>query len=97
METKDLTVKQTKEVALKKYILLSNRWKNRRRMAYISLFSILIVTYVLLYDLPIEKISKLENVITWFYITMGSIIGAYVGFSTLDDKWQKNINETEDL
>lgn len=91
MNTEDLSIKQTKELALKRYILLSNRWKNRRRMAYIALFSILIVTYVSIYEIPLEKISELKDVITWFYITMGSIIGAYVGFSTLDDRWQKNI------
>ena len=66
-----------------------SRWKNRRRMAYISLVSILIVVGLSLFVVPIERLQVLEEVITWFFFIMGSIIGAYVGFSTFDDKWNK--------
>jgi polyferredoxin len=97
METIKLTLKEAKELAKKQYILLTNRWKNRRRMAYIALFSIIVVTFLLLYHISPEKIKVLENIITWFYITMGSIIGAYVGFSTLDHRWQKLDKNKDDL
>lgn len=89
METKNITIEQAKEEAKKSYILLSNRWKHRRRMAYIALFSILIVTYVCLFRVDKDRLNDLEVIVTWFYVTMGSIIGAYVGFATLDDKWRK--------
>lgn len=89
METTHLTLAEAKEQAKKTYVLLSNRWKHRRRMAYIALFSILAATYVCLFRIPTEKLKALEVIITWFYVTMGSIIGAYVGFATLDDKWRK--------
>jgi hypothetical protein len=65
------------------------RWKNRRRMAYISLYSILIVTYLILFIVPMDRLNQLDEIITWFYLVMGSVVGAYVGFSTLDDKWKK--------
>lgn len=65
------------------------RWKHRRRMAYISLVSILIMTYLILFIVPLNRLDKLDELITWFYIVMGSIIGAYVGFATFDDKWRK--------
>lgn len=58
-------------------------------MAYISLVSILIMTYLILFIVPLDRLDKLDELITWFYIVMGSIIGAYVGFATFDDKWQK--------
>lgn len=96
METTQLTIKEAKEQAKKSYILLSNRWKHRRRMAYIALFSILVVTYLCLFKIDSEKIKSLEVIITWFYVTMGSIIGAYVGFATLDDKWRKGSSKEDE-
>lgn len=96
METTPLTIKEAKEQAKKSYILLSNRWKHRRRMAYIALFSILVVTYLCLFKIDSEKIKSLEVIITWFYVTMGSIIGAYVGFATLDDKWRKSSGKEDE-
>jgi len=62
------------------------RWRNRRRMAWISLMAILVVTYLMLYQIGIERIKVLKEVITWFYTVMGSIIGAYVGFATWASK-----------
>lgn len=78
--------KQTKDEELQLDI---RRWKNRRRMAYISLVSILVVTYLALFIIPIDRLAALDEVITWFYLVMGSVVGAYVGFATLDDKWKK--------
>jgi hypothetical protein len=60
----------------------SLRFKNRRRFAYIAMFSILIVTALLLYHIPLEKIKALETIITWFYMTMGSVVGFYMGAAT---------------
>jgi len=65
------------------------RWKNRRRMAYISLLAILTVIGLALFIVPIERLKVLEEIITWFFFIMGSIIGSYVGFATLDEKWNK--------
>lgn len=95
METTHLSLKEAKEYAKKVSVLASNRWKHRRRMAYISLASMLIVTYILLFKIPPEKLAPLTEVINWFYITMGSIVGAYMGFATLDDKWKDSKKSDE--
>lgn len=63
----------------------TDRWKNRRRMAWTALVAILCVTYLALFKVPLERLAVLKEVITWFYFVMGSIVGAYVGFATLDD------------
>lgn len=65
-------------------------------MAYIAIAAILVVTYWCLFDIPEKKLKVLEEIISWFYITMGSIVGAYVGFATLDDKWSKVKADKED-
>lgn len=90
-----MSVQEARELALKKSILIANRWKHRRRMAYMAILSVMAVTYFLMFNIPHEKIKVLENIITWFYITMGSIIGAYLGFATLDDKWKKGSSEED--
>lgn len=60
-----------------------SRWKHRRRMAYMALFSIFSVTvYVLGPWLSDHRIEVLADIIDWFYFTMGSVIGAYMGLAT---------------
>ena len=65
-------------------------WRHRRRMAYISLFSILIVTYWCLFTIPIVRIKVLSEIINWFYIIMGTIVSGYIGCATLDSKWKND-------
>jgi hypothetical protein len=66
------------------------RWKHRRRMAYASLVSIIAVTAVLLGPwVPVERVEKLSDLISWFYFSLASIVGAYMGFATWSAKLSK--------
>jgi hypothetical protein len=60
------------------------RWKNRRRMAWTSLISIIVMTFFILFTdaISVEKLKVLGEVITWFYFCMSSIIGFYMGATT---------------
>lgn len=61
----------------------SQLWRNRRRMAYISLFSMIVVTlYIISPWIDESRLKLLEMVITWFYTVMASIIASYMGFTT---------------
>lgn len=62
------------------------RWKNRRKMAWIALISILIVTILAFFVVQESRLKLLGDVINMFYLSMASIVGAYVGFATLDKK-----------
>lgn len=71
----------------KEITLLEIRWKHRRQMAYIALYAIIaVMVFILAPSLPIEKITALSDIIIWFFITCASVIGAYVGFSSLASK-----------
>ena len=61
-----------------------NRWKNRRRMAWTSLISMTLVTYLILFTnlCPPDRLTILSEVITWYYFASASVIGAYMGFTT---------------
>jgi len=60
-----------------------NKWRGRRKMGWVSLISILVVTLLLLFA-PIseERLKILSEPLTWFYFAMASVIGAYMGFTT---------------
>lgn len=71
------------ESLIKSRIRITNyQWRNRRRMAWTAFVSILIVTFLCFFVVDIDRLSKLETVVTWFYMAMASIVGAYMGFST---------------
>ena len=63
------------------------RWKNRRRMAWTSLIAMIVVVLMLLFGpIPDSRLKLLMEPITWFFFSMASIIGAYMGFTTWASK-----------
>lgn len=60
------------------------KWQNRRRMAWLSLISMVVMTcFILFTNLASEsRLVILNEVITWYYLTCASIVGAYMGFTT---------------
>ena len=76
---KDVEEKELHDIDMEK-----KRWTNRRRMAWTSLISMLIVTGVVLFTniVSLERVNVLSDVITWFYFSCASIIGMYMGATT---------------
>jgi len=66
------------------YDLTKRRWQNRRRMAWVSLLSMIIVTYMILFTnlVSVERLGVLSEVITWYYFCSASVIGMYMGATT---------------
>jgi hypothetical protein len=62
----------------------ADRWKNRRKMAWAALVAGLAYPLLLLYT----ESDQLGAVAGPFYIFVGAVVGAYIGFATVDDKWQ---------
>ena len=54
---------------------------NRRRQAWITLWSMIVVTLLLMFAVPESKIKIITDILPFFYITMASVVGAYHGFS----------------
>ena len=62
-----------------------DRWRNRRRMAWVALFALIgFGVACLILKIAETQLSLLINIV-WI---CGSVVGAYVGFATFDDKWQ---------
>lgn len=68
----------------------ADRWKNRRLMAWTSLISMLVVTVLMMFVVPKDRLAALDNPTTWFYVSMASIVGAYTGFATISDWKDRN-------
>jgi branched-subunit amino acid transport protein len=68
--------------------LNKKRWQNRRRMAWLSLISMTIITYLILFTnlVPNEKMKILGDVITWYYFCSVSVVGAYMGVTAWTTK-----------
>jgi len=81
--SKLLTAKQEME-------LERNKWRGRRRMAGTALGAMIIVMILLLFGpIPETRIKTLEEPIVWFFFSMASIIGAYMGFTSWASKGKK--------
>lgn len=63
-----------------------DRWKNRRRMAWLALLAGLSFPLLLLYT----ESDQLGSVAGAFYVFVSSVVGAYIGFATWDDNNMKD-------
>ena len=70
----------------------NDRWKNRRWMAWLSLIAALLFPLLLLWS----QSDQLGAVAGAFYVFVAAVVGSYMGFATLDDKWQKSNDEIVD-
>lgn len=59
-----------------------DRWKNRRRMAWLSLIAGLAFPLLLLYT----DSAQLGAVAGAFYAFVGAVVASYIGWATIDDK-----------
>lgn len=58
-----------------------SRWFHRRLMAYAALVGGLLFPLAVYIDVDLLPLAMA------FYLFVGSVVGAYIGFSTADDKW----------
>jgi len=62
-----------------------DRWKNRRHMAWVCMVAG--IGYPLL--VLGTNSRELGEIAVPFYMFIASVVGAYIGFATVDDRWQK--------
>ncbi len=67
---------------------MADRWKNRRRMAWISLLAGLAFPLLLLFT----ESPQLGAIAPSFYMFVLAVVSVYIGGAVIDDKWQKESN-----
>jgi uncharacterized membrane protein YiaA len=63
----------------------TDRWKNRRRMAWAALIAGLLFPLLLLWS----DSDQLGSVAGAFYVFVTGVVASYIGWASVDDKWQK--------
>jgi hypothetical protein len=66
-----------------------DRWKNRRRMAWLSMLAGLVFPLLIL----VSESPTLGTIAMPFYLFVSAVVGSYMGFATMDDKnFAANVN-----
>lgn len=68
---------------------MTDRWKNRRKMAWLALLAGLLFPLLVLFT----DSAELGEIATAFYIFVAAVVGSYMGFATMDDKFQRNYTD----
>lgn len=62
--------------------LYEKKAKNRRLMAWVSLLAMIFVGVAILFVVPESRLQKINSMLDLFWISLGGVVGAYVGIST---------------
>lgn len=65
--------------------LMRIRWKNRRRMAWTSLISMIIFVLLVMFVVPESRLEMITEMLSWYFLAAVSVCGAYMGFTTWAD------------
>lgn len=65
-----------------------DRWKNRRLMAWFSLAGGLLFPILVLFT----DSDQVSAIAAHFYLFVGAVVTAYVGFATYDDHSERKMN-----
>lgn len=55
---------------------------NRRRMAWVALFALIVSGFCMMFLVPETRLKQLDGMLELYWIALGTITGAYVGIST---------------
>jgi hypothetical protein len=69
-------------VSEKEYKIYEKKAINRRRIAWVSLIALILSGFYVMLFMPETRIEQLNGIIELFWITLGGIVGAYVGISS---------------
>jgi hypothetical protein len=59
---------------------------NRRRMAWLSLIALIVSGFSMMFFVSEERLARLDGILELYWISLGGIVGAYVGISAWASK-----------
>jgi NADH:ubiquinone oxidoreductase subunit E len=66
----------------KEYTIYEQRAKNRRRMAWVALISLIVTAFSIMFVVPESRIERISSALELYWIALGGVVGAYVGISS---------------
>ena len=83
MENTDLQIDLNNDGVIdeKESLIYERKAKNRRRMAWLSLVALITSGFSLMFLVPESRLSQLNGILELYWLSLGGIVGAYVGMS----------------
>lgn len=69
-------------VSKKEEELYEKKAKNRRLMAWVSLVAMIVSGFAIMFFIPEARLQRINAMLDLYWISLGGIVGAYVGIST---------------
>ena len=66
-----------------------DRWRHRRKMAWIAFWAGVSYPLLLMITMIFDKEASMLTLAVPYLMFLASVVGAYIGMATMDDKWQK--------
>ena len=70
------------KVSKQEQSLYEQRARNRRAMAWVALVTLIVSGFALMFFVPETRLTHMDGLLELYWISLGSIVGAYVGIST---------------
>ena len=80
--SEELDINQDGIISSKEERLYEKKAVNRRRMAWVSLVTLIISGICVMFIVPETRLKSLSGLIELYFLSLASITGAYVGIST---------------
>jgi uncharacterized membrane protein YiaA len=64
---------------------MKDRWKHRRAMAWGAFICGMAFPFLVLFT----ESDQLGDIAASFYVFVAAVVGAYIGFATVDDRWSE--------
>ena len=78
----DIDLNDDGVVSNKEEQLYEKKATNRRRMAWLSLIAMIFSGIAIMFFIPETRLQKINAMLDLYWISLGGIVGAYVGIST---------------
>lgn len=70
------------QLSKKEEIIYEKKSSNRRAMAWVALLAMVFTGVGIMFFVPESRLSKINAMLDLYWISLGGIVGAYVGIST---------------
>jgi hypothetical protein len=80
--TEEVDLNRDGLVSKKEEELYEKKAKNRRAMAWVSLIAMVASGFAIMFLIPEARLQKINTMLDLYWISLGGIVGAYVGIST---------------
>lgn len=70
----------------KEYAIYQRKATNRRKIAWVSLVAMIATAFCIMFLVPETKLERIKDMLDLYWISLGGIVGAYVGMSAWASK-----------